>query len=366
MTETRDAGRAAWALAVVCLSVLLASATWFSGTAAAPVLRQAWSLTDAQGAALTTSVQLGFIAGTLVYAAFNVSDVFPARRVFLVSALLGAAFNAGFAIEDAGLSNDAIRAFGESGTPVLGVCLGLQCIGELYGGSVVRAPHVMHGKTSEITPLGRGRVRGPARAVHGDALPLPRRRPRVGSRGARDHRRVRGRSRHGSAAPRASRSRACSSTPSRSSPTAGTSSWRTSSRGARRASDEACAPPRDLGETVVEQRREHLAVELAGGDAAGAQPRHHDAAALTERALEPRLAVLRLVDVGAARRADRDERAAIARGVHARRTPSRRDPSPRAAGRGRAAAPRSRSRTRPRLRGRRAASRARVRRRGGC
>ncbi len=62
--------------------------------------------------------------------------------------------------EDAGLSNDAIRAFGEHGTPVLGVCLGLQCIGQLYGGEVVRAPHVMHGKTSEITHNGTGVFKG--------------------------------------------------------------------------------------------------------------------------------------------------------------------------------------------------------------
>jgi anthranilate synthase/aminodeoxychorismate synthase-like glutamine amidotransferase len=57
---------------------------------------------------------------------------------------------------DAGLSNAAIREFGEHGTPVFGVCLGLQCIGELYGGDVVRAPRVMHGKTSEVRHAGIG------------------------------------------------------------------------------------------------------------------------------------------------------------------------------------------------------------------
>jgi anthranilate synthase component II len=50
---------------------------------------------------------------------------------------------------DAGLSSDVIRAVAGR-RPVLGVCLGHQCIGEIYGGQVVRAPVLMHGKTSPI------------------------------------------------------------------------------------------------------------------------------------------------------------------------------------------------------------------------
>jgi anthranilate synthase component II len=50
---------------------------------------------------------------------------------------------------DAGLSNDVIRAVAGL-RPLLGVCLGHQCIGEVYGGKVVRAPVLMHGKTSPI------------------------------------------------------------------------------------------------------------------------------------------------------------------------------------------------------------------------
>ncbi|MFN8039675.1 MAG: aminodeoxychorismate/anthranilate synthase component II [Acidimicrobiales bacterium] len=51
--------------------------------------------------------------------------------------------------EDAGLSNAVIERFaGER--PVFGVCLGHQCIGQVFGGDVVRAPEVMHGKTSLI------------------------------------------------------------------------------------------------------------------------------------------------------------------------------------------------------------------------
>ena len=58
--------------------------------------------------------------------------------------------------EDAGVSMDAIAAFGEAGVPVLGVCLGHQCIGARYGGEVVRAERVMHGKTSEVAHTGVG------------------------------------------------------------------------------------------------------------------------------------------------------------------------------------------------------------------
>lgn len=58
--------------------------------------------------------------------------------------------------EDAGISSAAIKSLGEAGTPVLGVCLGHQCIGAVYGGSIDRAPRVMHGKTSEIIHDGTG------------------------------------------------------------------------------------------------------------------------------------------------------------------------------------------------------------------
>lgn len=56
---------------------------------------------------------------------------------------------------EAGLSLDTIRHFAGK-LPILGVCLGHQAIGQVYGGRVVRAPEVMHGKTSAIAHLGQG------------------------------------------------------------------------------------------------------------------------------------------------------------------------------------------------------------------
>jgi len=65
--------------------------------------------------------------------------------------------------DQAGISNDLIRHFGPR-IPVLGVCLGHQCIGQVYGGEVVRADRIMHGKTSPILHEGDGVFRG---------LPIP-------------------------------------------------------------------------------------------------------------------------------------------------------------------------------------------------
>jgi anthranilate synthase component 2 len=60
---------------------------------------------------------------------------------------------------DAGISMDLIGRLGAS-VPVLGVCLGHQCIGEVFGGRVVRAPEVVHGKASWVHHDGRGLLAG--------------------------------------------------------------------------------------------------------------------------------------------------------------------------------------------------------------
>tara|TARA_S200000501_G_scaffold378590_1_gene442061 strand:+ start:21102 stop:21677 length:576 start_codon:yes stop_codon:yes gene_type:complete len=57
--------------------------------------------------------------------------------------------------DDSGISMELIEEFKEK-IPIFGVCLGLQCIGEFFGGNVIRAPAVMHGKTSLIKHDGKG------------------------------------------------------------------------------------------------------------------------------------------------------------------------------------------------------------------
>ena len=61
--------------------------------------------------------------------------------------------------QQAGISNDIVRHFGSS-TPMLGVCLGHQCVGYAYGGTVGSAGEIMHGKTSLINHDGKGVFKG--------------------------------------------------------------------------------------------------------------------------------------------------------------------------------------------------------------
>jgi anthranilate synthase/aminodeoxychorismate synthase-like glutamine amidotransferase len=60
---------------------------------------------------------------------------------------------------DGGISNDVIQEFHRE-IPILGVCLGHQCIGHVFGGLVTRAPRLMHGKTSAVYHDGRGIFEG--------------------------------------------------------------------------------------------------------------------------------------------------------------------------------------------------------------
>ena len=62
--------------------------------------------------------------------------------------------------EDAGIICDAIVAFAERGIPVLGVCLGHQAIGHVFGARIERAPTLMHGKTSHVEHSEKGVFRG--------------------------------------------------------------------------------------------------------------------------------------------------------------------------------------------------------------
>ena len=120
--------------------------------------------------------------------------------------------------DDAGISNGVIEhAASTRRVPILGVCLGHQCIGQVFGGKVVRAPRVMHGKTSLVRHDGAGVLAGlpsPFDATRYHSLVVEREsfpaawssppRPKTTTRSWR-------------CAIASCRSRACSSTPSRSS-----------------------------------------------------------------------------------------------------------------------------------------------------
>jgi MFS family permease len=86
--------------AVFCIVVaqLFGTSVWFSANAAAGDLARVWGLTTAQLGHLSVAVQAGFIAGTLAFVLSGFADRYAASRIFVASAVVGALFNAGFAL----------------------------------------------------------------------------------------------------------------------------------------------------------------------------------------------------------------------------------------------------------------------------
>ncbi|MES1924304.1 major facilitator superfamily protein [Salinisphaera sp. T31B1] len=73
--------------------MLLGMTTWFSATAVVPQLRELWALSPGEAAWMTIAVQLGFVAGALTSAVFNIADRVPPRRLMLYGAILAAFAN---------------------------------------------------------------------------------------------------------------------------------------------------------------------------------------------------------------------------------------------------------------------------------
>jgi len=86
------------ALALLSVAELFGMALWFSGSAVVPALSQEWDLSASQVSWLANAVQFGFVAGTLLSATLNLSDIITTRHLFAVSALLGALTNAFFGL----------------------------------------------------------------------------------------------------------------------------------------------------------------------------------------------------------------------------------------------------------------------------
>jgi predicted MFS family arabinose efflux permease len=100
-----------YAVPIIVVAQLLGTSLWFSANAAADDLARTWGLTPADIGSLTSAVQLGFIAGTLVFALSGLADRFAASRIVAACAVLGALANAAFALLATGLPDASAYRF---------------------------------------------------------------------------------------------------------------------------------------------------------------------------------------------------------------------------------------------------------------
>ncbi len=96
--------RPPWILPVIILSQFAGTSLWFAGNAVIGDLQLEWGLSPASLSYIISSVQLGFIAGTLFFAFFLISDRFSPRLVFFICSMLGAAANLGVFLVSDGLT----------------------------------------------------------------------------------------------------------------------------------------------------------------------------------------------------------------------------------------------------------------------
>ncbi|WP_454688088.1 MFS transporter [Achromobacter aloeverae] len=96
---------------VIALAQLLGTSLWFSANSAGQDLAAAWNVTTAEMGWLTSAVQAGFIVGTLIVAILGLADRYPASRTFAVSTIVGAVFNALFALVASGLDDAIVYRF---------------------------------------------------------------------------------------------------------------------------------------------------------------------------------------------------------------------------------------------------------------
>jgi MFS family permease len=104
-------------VATIAVAQLFGTSLWFSANSAAPDLMRAWGIGISGIGLLTNAVQLGFIFGTATVALSGLADRYAASRIFAICAVLGAAFNACFALFSHGLISGAVFRF------LVGLCL---------------------------------------------------------------------------------------------------------------------------------------------------------------------------------------------------------------------------------------------------
>ena len=126
-------------LPTLIFAQLLGVSLWFVSNAVLSALIADWGLDPSDGGLLVSAVNIGFILGTLLFAVFNLSDIFSPSRVYLASALVGATANLLFAYSAAGLAEGLLYRF-ITGITMAGIYpVGMKIIVSYFPGGVGNA-----------------------------------------------------------------------------------------------------------------------------------------------------------------------------------------------------------------------------------